>query len=133
MTRERVLAVLSAVFGGLALLLEAIGLFGTLNYLVTQRRTEFGIRVALGATSKSIVGLVMLDVLALLAVGIAGGIGLSLATMHLLRALLFGIQPRDPATLAIGVALMAIVSVAASFLPARRAAKVDPMIALRQD
>ncbi len=133
MTRERVLAMLSAFFGGLALLLAMVGLYGTLNYLVTQRRAEFGIRIALGATPKSILGLVMLDVLAVLAAGIAAGVGLSLATTQLLRALLFGIQPRDATTLAIGVALMATVSVAAGLLAARRATKIDPAIALRQD
>ncbi len=133
MTRERVLAVLSAFFAGLALLLAMVGLYGTLNYLVTQRRAEFGIRIALGATPKSILRLVMLDVLAVLAAGIAAGVGLSLATTQLLRALLFGIEPRDLTTLAIGAALMAAVSIAAGLLAARRATKIDPAIALRQD
>jgi putative ABC transport system permease protein len=133
MTRERVLALLSAFFGGLALLLAMIGLYGTLSYLVTQRRAEFGIRVALGATSKSILRLAMLDALALLSVGIAAGVGLSLATTRFLGALLFGIQPHDFATLAIGTTLITTVSVAASLLAARRATKVDPMIALRED
>jgi putative ABC transport system permease protein len=80
MTRERVLAALSVFFGGLALLLATIGLYGTLSYLVTQRRIEFGIRMALGATSRSILKLVMRNVAALLMGGIVAGIGLSLAT-----------------------------------------------------
>jgi predicted permease len=133
MTRERVLAALSAFFGGLALLLAMIGLYGTLSYLVTQRRIEFGIRMALGATSRSILKLVMRDVAALLIGGIVAGIGLSLATTRLLGAMLFGVQPRDPATMAIGGALMAAISIAAGLLAARRATKVDPMVALRQD
>ncbi len=133
MTRERVLAALSAFFGGLALLLAMIGLYGTLSYLVTQRRVEFGIRMALGATSRSILKLVMRDVAALLAGGIVSGIGLSLATTRLLGAMLFGVKPRDPATMAIGGALMAAVSLAAGLLAARRATRVDPMVALRQD
>jgi predicted permease len=132
MTRERVLAALSAFFGGLALLLAMIGLYGTLSYLVTQRRVEFGIRMALGATSRSILGLVMRHVLLLLLVGIAVGIALSLATTRLLAAMLFGIEARDPVTLAIGGGLMAAVSLAAGFLAARRATKVDPMVALRE-
>jgi len=133
MTRERVLAALSAFFGGLALLLAMIGLYGTLSYLVTQRRIEFGIRMALGATSRSILKLVMRDVAVLLAGGIVTGIALSLATTRLLSAMLFGVEPRDPATMAIGAALMAVISLAAGLLAARRATKVDPMAALRQD
>jgi predicted permease len=133
MTRERLLAALSAFFGGLALLLATIGLYGTLSYLVAQRRIEFGIRMALGATSRSILRLVMRDVTALLLAGIAAGIGLSLATTRLLGAMLFGIESRDPVTMAMGGALMAAVSLAAGLVAARRATKVDPMVALRQD
>ena len=133
LTRERVLAALSAFFGGLALLLAMIGLYGTLSYLVTERRIEFGIRMALGATSRSILNLVMRDVAVLLTGGIVAGIGLSLATTRLLAALLFGVGTRDPATMATGVALMAAISLAAGLLAARRATKVDPMVALRQE
>jgi predicted permease len=133
MTRERLLAALSAFFGGLALLLAMIGLYGTLSYLVTQRRTEFGVRMALGATSQSILGLVMRDVVTLLLAGTAAGIGLALATTRTLSAMLFGVTARDPATMAIAGALMAAVSLAAGVLAARRATKVDPMVALRQE
>ena len=133
MTRERLLAALSAFFGGLALLLATVGLYGTLSYLVAQRRIEFGIRLALGATSRSILGLVIRDVTMLLLGGIAAGIGLSLATTRLLGAMLFGIQARDPVTMAMGGALMAVVSLAAGLVAARRATKVDPMVALRQE
>jgi ABC-type antimicrobial peptide transport system permease subunit len=133
MTSERLLAALSAFFGGLALLLATIGLYGTLSYLVTQRRIEFGIRMALGATSRSILGLVMRDVATLLLGGIVAGVGLSLAVTRLLGAMLFGVGARDPGTMAMGCALMAAVSLAAGALAARRATKVDPMVALRQD
>ena len=133
MTRERLLAALSAFFGGLALLLATIGLYGTLSYLVAQRRMEFGIRMALGATSRSILRLVMRDVTMLLLGGIAAGLGLSLAATRLLGAMLFGIQPRDPVTMALGGALMAVVSLAAGLVACRRATKVDPMAALRQE
>jgi predicted permease len=133
MTSERLLAALSVFFGGLALLLATIGLYGTLSYLVTQRRIEFGIRMALGATSGSILGLVMRDVVAVLLGGIAAGIGLSLTVTRLLDAMLFGVEARDPVTMAMGSALLAAVSLAAGLLAARRAAKVDPMVALRQE
>ena len=133
LTRERLLAALSAFFGALALLLAMIGLYGTLSYLVTGRRVEFGIRMALGASSRSILGLVMRDVAALVAGGVAAGIAISLVTGRLLGAMLFGLQPRDPATMAMAAGLLAAVSLAASFLAARRATKVDPMSALRHE
>jgi putative ABC transport system permease protein len=133
MTPERMLAALAAFFGGLALVLAMVGLYGTLSYLVTQRRVEFGIRMALGATPQSILGLVMRHVTGLLLGGIAAGTGLSLAVTRFLGAMLFGIEARDPVTMAMGGALMAAVSLAAGFLAARRATKVDPMVALRQE
>jgi predicted permease len=133
MTRERLLAALSTFFGGLALLLAMIGLYGTLSYLVTQRRSEFGIRVALGATSRSIRGLVMRDVVLLLAGGIAAGAGLSAAATRLLGTMLFGVAARDPLTMTLGGVLMAAVSISAGLLAARRATKVDPMVALREE
>jgi predicted permease len=133
MTRERMLAALSAFFGGLALLLATIGLYGTLSYLVAQRRIEFGIRMALGATSRSILKLVMRSVATLLIGGIVTGIGLSLATSRLLSALLFGIEARDLGTVAMSGALIAAVSLAAGLLATRCATRVDPMVALREE
>jgi len=133
MSRERLLAALSAFFGALALLLATIGLYGTLSYLVAERRVEFGIRMALGARSRAILGLVMRDVLLLVAAGTAAGIGLSLAAGRMLGSLLFGLKPRDPVTLAMAAGLLAAVSLAASCLAARRATQVDPMVALRHD
>ena len=127
------LASLAGFFGALALVLAMIGLYGTLSYLVTQRRVEFGIRMALGAQSRTILGLVMRNVVVLLAFGIAGGVGLSLLATKSLGALLFGLQPRDSATLAASAGLLAAVSVGASLLAARRATKVDPMVALRHE
>ena len=133
MRTERVLATLAGFFGALALVLAMIGLYGTLSYLVTQRRVEFGIRMALGAQSRAILGLVMRSVMLLLAVGIGTGVGLSLLATKSLGALLFGLQPRDSATLAVSAALLAAVSAGASLLAARRATKVDPMVALRHE
>src|SRR5215469_2709253 len=131
MARERVLAALSAFFGGLALLLATMGVYGTLSYLVAQRRIEFGVRMALGATSRSILMLVMRNVAILLIGGIVTGIGLSLATSRLLNALLIGIKAQDPGTIAMSGALIAVVSLATGLLAARRATTVDPMVALR--
>jgi predicted permease len=133
MTRERLLAALSAFFGGLALLLATIGVYGTLSYLVARRRIEFGVRMALGATSRSILTLVMRNVATLLIGGIVTGMGLSLATSRLLSALLIGIKARDPGTIAMSGALIAAASLAAGLLAARRATRVDPMVALREE
>lgn len=133
MTRERMLAALSAFFAGLALLLATIGVYGTLSYLVTQRRIEFGIRMALGATSRSILALVLRDVSKLLIGGIVTGIGLSLATSRLLSALLIGIAAGDPGTIAMSGALIGVVSLAAGLLAARRATSADPLAGLRQE
>jgi putative ABC transport system permease protein len=133
MTRERLLATLAAFFGALALLLAMIGLYGMLSYLVTQRRMEFGIRMALGAPSRSILVLVMREVVALLLGGIAAGTCLALAATRMLGSLLFGLQPRDSATLALSAGLLAAVSLLASYLAARRAARLDPISALRHD
>ncbi len=133
MSRERLLAALAAFFGALALVLAMIGLYGTLSYLVTQRRVEFGIRMALGAPAKSILGLVMRDVLLLLLGGIAAGTCLALAATRLLGSLLFGLRPHDSATLAMSAILLAAVSLSAGYLAARRAATLDPLAALRHD
>ena len=133
MSRERLLAALAAFFGALALMLAMIGLYGTISYLVTQRGVEFGIRMALGAPTGSIVGLVMRDVILLLLGGIAAGICLALAATRLLGNILFGLRPHDSATLAISAGLLAAVSLGAGYLAARRAAKLDPIAALRHD
>jgi len=133
MTRERMLATLAAFFGALALLLATIGLYGTLSYLVAQRRVEFGIRMALGAQARAILGLVMGDVVLLLIGGLATGMMLSLASTRFLRNMLFGLEPRDAATLILSAALLCFVCIGASLMAARRATKVDPMTALRHD
>ena len=123
----------NAFFGALALLLAMIGLYGALNYLVTQRRTEFGIRLALGAPPVSILRLVLRDVVIVLVAGIAAGIAISLASIGLLQRLLFGLTPHDPLTMLSSVAILAAVALVASYLPARRAMRTDPMQALRYE
>jgi predicted permease len=133
MVQARMLALLSGFFGTLALLLAMIGLYGTLSYLVAQRQREFGIRMALGAEARSILRLVMGNVISVLAVGIIAGLGISLAATRVLQTMLFGLSPRDTVTLLAATAVLSIVALAAGFLPARRATKVDPMVALRYE
>jgi macrolide transport system ATP-binding/permease protein len=133
LVQERLLAVLSGFFGGLALLLAMIGLYGTLSYMVAQREAEFGVRMALGAQPGSILRLVMRDVVAVLAGGLAAGVGISLATMHLLHKMLFGLDARDTVTMMAAIGVLSAVALVAAYLPARRATKVDPMVALRYE
>jgi ABC-type antimicrobial peptide transport system permease subunit len=131
--QERMLALLSGFFGALALVLAMIGLYGTLSYLVTQRQTEFGIRMALGATCSSILGLVMRDLIAVLAGGLTAGILISLAATRVLQQMLFGLGPRDTTTMLLAAGVLTTVALLAGYLPAHRATKVDPMVALRHE
>ena len=133
LVQERLLATLAAFFGALALLLAMIGLYGVLNYLVTNRQAEFGIRMALGADRASILRLVMRDVAIIVAGGVAGGLAVALASVKLLQGMLFGLEPRDPVTMVTAVCLLSAMAVLAGYLPARRATRVDPMIALRSE
>ena len=131
--RERLLAALAGFFGALAALLATIGLYGVLAYHVVKRRNEIGIRVALGATRGQIVGLVLKDAALLVSIGLAIGFIGSLVIAQTLTSMLFGISARDP--LRLGAAAIALAAAAAigSLLPARRASRVDPMIALRDE
>ena len=133
LVQERMLALLSGFFGALALLLAMVGLYGTLSYLVNQRQTEFGIRMALGAQSRSILQLVMRDVVVVLAGGILAGVCISLAATQLLQKMLFGLGARDTVTIVGAIGVLAAVALAAGYVPARRATKLDPMVALRHD
>jgi predicted permease len=131
LVQERLLATLSGFFGGLALFLAMIGLYGALSYLVTLRRTEFGIRMALGALPGSILSLVMRDVAAVLVGGLAGGVALSFVAVRLLQKMLFGLNAHDPLTAVTAIVVLCAVALLAGCLPARRAMRVDPMVALR--
>jgi putative ABC transport system permease protein len=133
LVRERLLATLSTFFGALALLLAMIGLYGALSYLVAQRQREFGIRMALGAPRDSILRLVMRDVTIVLASGLSAGGGLALATVGVLQKMLFGLVPHDTFTFLVAIGVLSAVAIAAGYLPARRAMRVDPMVALRYE
>ncbi len=129
--QERALATLSCFFGGLALLLATIGLYGAISYIVTQRQTEFGVRMALGAARSSILRLVLHDVVVILVRGVTAGAVVSLLVAQLLQKFLFGLAARDALTLALAAGFLSVVAFIAGYLPARRATKVDPMAALR--
>ena len=114
-------------------LLAAIGIYGVLAYSVVQRTQEIGIRMALGAARGQVLGLVMRRGVMLAAIGIGAGLVGAFAGARYLQSMLFGIEPRDPATFIAVAAMFAVVTTAAAYLPARRATRVDPIVALRVD
>jgi putative ABC transport system permease protein len=131
--RERLMATLSGFFGGLAALIAMIGLYGVMSYSVARRRNEIGIRMALGADRREVLGMVMREAGTLLAVGLGIGVVSALAAARSARALLFGLQPHDPATLIGAVVSFSVVAAIASYLPALRASRLEPMEALREE
>ena len=131
--QNRLRTVLLGAFAGLALLLAAIGIYGVISYSVAQRTHEMGVRAALGASYWDQVRLVLGSGLSLTAVGLVAGVLGSLGLTHLLASLLCGVSPRDPWTLAVVGAVLAVVAIAACYIPARRATRVDPMVALRYE
>ena len=133
LVQDRLLAALSAGFGGLAAVLTMVGLYGLIAYSVTRRTGEIGIRMALGATPRDIARLLLNETGVLLAIGAGCGIGLAVAGGRFASALLFRVTPSDPAMLAGVVGLLAVIAAAASYLPARRATRIEPVAALRAD
>ncbi len=131
--RERLMAGLSAFFGFLAAILAMVGLYGVVSYMVVRRRNEIGVRMALGATRRDILILVLREAGTLLAAGLAIGIVLAIGAATLARSLLFGLQPSDPATIAMAALGLAAVAAAASAIPAHRAARLNPVTALREE
>jgi putative ABC transport system permease protein len=130
---ERLLALLSGFFGILALMLACLGLYGIVSYGVANRTGEIGIRLALGSTRGGIVGMIMRETAAVVLIGLGAGIALAIAAGLVVRSMLFGLSATDPVTFAVAIAAIVITGLAAAFIPARRAAGVDPMIALRYE
>ena len=133
LVQPRVVALLSLGFGSLALLLAAIGLYGITAYAVTKRRAEIGIRMALGAQQEKMIWLMLRDVLVLFVAGMSVGLGISLAMGRFIKSLLYGVHANDPMQLATAVMILAAAVMIAAYIPARRAAKVDPLVALRYE
>jgi putative ABC transport system permease protein len=131
--RPRLTLSLMTLFGGVALALAAIGLYGVVAFSVSQRVREIGLRMALGASSRDVSRLVLLEGLKLAVVGVVVGVGVALVTARFLESLLYEVDARDPMILALIAILLVGVAVAASFLPARRASRLDPFLALRSE
>jgi ABC-type antimicrobial peptide transport system permease subunit len=132
-TDQRLVAQLSTFFGLLAVFLSAIGIYGLMSYVVSRRTNEIGIRMALGAERMHVRWLVMREILVLVAVGIAIGVPAALLSSRLVASMLFGLGASDPLSLLVAVAVMLLIAALAGYLPARRASRVDPMVALRYE
>jgi ABC-type antimicrobial peptide transport system permease subunit len=130
---RRLVAELSTFFGILAALLACIGIYGVVSYSVTRRTNEFGIRVALGAQRASVLWVVQRETLLLAIAGIVIGLALALAASKLVESLLFGIEPTDPFSIGFSIVAMTAVALLAGYLPARRATRIDPLLALRYE
>lgn len=133
MDNERFISQLSSAFSALALLLACIGLYGVMNYDVARRTNEIGVRMALGAQTGGVLWLVLKESLVLLGIGVVAGIPAALAATRLLQSQLFGLSSYDPRTFTAAALVVCTVTLAAAYFPARRAAKVDPMVALRYE
>jgi ABC-type antimicrobial peptide transport system permease subunit len=131
--QERLFVVLTSGFGLLALTLAAVGIYGIMAYSVASRRNEIGIRLALGAQPGQVRGMILRESTWLAAAGIAVGTAAALGLTRLVQSMLYGIRADDPLTLSAGIALLLMVALAATWIPARRAACVQPMEALRHE
>jgi putative ABC transport system permease protein len=127
------MAMLSGFFGLLAELLATVGLYGVMSYMVVRRRNEIGIRMALGANRSQLIFMILREAGVLLAIGLAIGVALAIAGSQTAASLLYGLKPTDPATIAAAIGILTLVGVVASYIPALRASRVDPMLALREE
>ena len=133
LVRERLLSMLATFFGSLALALACIGLYGVMAYAVVRRTREIGIRIAVGAPQRSVIWMVVRETLALVIAGAALGTITALTASRYVESQLFGVAPGDPVTLSAAILLLLAVTAAAGYLPARRASRIDPVIALRYE
>ena len=131
--QERLMATLSGFFGFLAALLATIGLYGVMSYMVAQRQNEIGVRMALGANGRDVLRMILREAGLLLAIGLAAGAGLAVAGGRAAASMLYGLKPHDPITMALATASLAGVALLASYVPAHRAARLEPMKALRDE
>jgi len=131
--QEQLVAYLTTAFSGIALLLASLGLYGSISYAVTRRTSEIGVRMALGADRTRVLWLIMRDAIVLVMIGLVLGLPLAFLTARALRTMLFGIDFTDATTHLTAVAVLVLVAAIAAYVPARRAARVDPMTALRQE
>src|SRR5262245_64879989 len=131
LVQGRLMAALSGFFGQLAMVIAAVGLYGLVSYIVSTRHHELGIRIALGATRASVLGLVLRQSLTLVACGLLIGVAAALLVARWMTSLVFDVGPRDLRTIAAAVVTLAVVAIGAALIPARRAASVDPIVALR--
>jgi ABC-type antimicrobial peptide transport system permease subunit len=131
--QERLVALLSSCFSGLAMFIAAVGLYGVLSYTVARRTQEIGIRMALGARSRDVMAMILKEITRLVCLGLAFGVPPALILGRFVADLLYGLAPTDPLTIVAGILVMLIVALLAGYVPARRATKVDPLIALRSE
>jgi ABC-type antimicrobial peptide transport system permease subunit len=131
--RDQLMAALSGFFGVVASILATFGLYGLISYTVAQRRGEFGIRLALGASPRDIVAMTVREATVLIAIGLTVGVLLAIILARALGSMLFGLSPIDPATFTFGIVSLSAAALSAAYVPARRAAGLDPMAALRED
>ena len=131
--RDRGIAAFAAALSGVALLTSVVGLYGVFARMLERRKRELSVRLALGATARSVVGLVVVDAAAVAAAGVAAGLAVSHVTAPALASLLFGVDPHDPSAMLVAVGTLVATVVVACFVPARRASQVDPATTLRAE